>query len=199
MHALVIQGFRSYFQQVHGTGVWANIAHSLGYAPHDFELNVTQDVSFAASFIDAGATLLRRGKTEILEDFGLFLASHDATASFRRLMRFSGPNFAEFVFGLPDLPPRTALAVPDLALPRIDVADTQFGMEIGVRNTVPGFDHVLAGIVRGMADDYGDLVQVEPTQSLALRYHADNTYWAVKIIKVGYSKGREFSLLETAQ
>ncbi|MGB1236245.1 MAG: heme NO-binding domain-containing protein [Planktomarina sp.] len=195
MHALIVKGLKGYFTHIHGAKIWATIAKSEGYAPDDFELTIVEDRQLANRFVVKGAQLLDRTDDDLLQDFGLYLITHPSTNALRRLMRFSGPDFMEFLVSLPDLAPRVSLAVPDLILPRVDVAEIELGFEVAIRDTIDGFDHVLVGVIRGMADDYGALVDITQTDCKANRDLPDYSYWSVLVLDVAFHKGREFGLL----
>ena len=77
---------------------------------------------------------------------GTYLVSHPARAGIRRLLRFGGSDFRDFLHSLEDLPERGRLALPDLLLPPISVSDQgagRYALGIG-----PGG----AGLGRGCAE-----------------------------------------------
>jgi len=198
MHALVFKGIRGFFMALHGTTVWAKIMQDAHISDDDIDLDRLTDVALGRGLLTTGAKAMGQDMPQMLEAFGLYLTAHPTTQALRRLMRFSGADFIEFLYALPDLPPRVALAVPDLHLPRIDVADMPGGVEVAVRDDLPGFEHILAGIIGGMADDYGALIHIEQTDCQANDDRPEYSYWAVLVIDEFHSSGRSFSLLRDA-
>ncbi|MEL7026106.1 MAG: heme NO-binding protein, partial [Pseudomonadota bacterium] len=80
----------------------------------------------------------------------------------RRLLRFGGVDFADFLDSLDELPERARLAVPSLVLPAIDVHEVGYDeYQIFCRSEFGRFGKILAGALRAMADDYGCLSLIE--------------------------------------
>ncbi|MGV6840405.1 MAG: heme NO-binding domain-containing protein [Planktomarina sp.] len=198
MHALVFKGIRGFFVALHGHTVWAKIMQDNAISDEDIDLDRLAALDLAWAVLKTGADAVGQSLPQTLEAFGLYLTSHPNTYAVRRLMRFSGADFIEFLYALPDLAPRAAMAVPDLALPRIDVADIPGGVEVAVRDDVPGFEHILAGIIGGMADDYGALIHIEQTICQANPDRPEYSYWSVLVIDEFHTSGRSFSLLKDA-
>lgn len=65
-----------------------------------YEDSVTLDVLAALGVV------LDRPQQDILEDIGTYLVSHPKVEPLRRLLRFGGPTFTEFLHSLDDLPAR---------------------------------------------------------------------------------------------
>ena len=108
--------------------------------------------------LDATARFLDKPRTDVLEDIGTYLASHPNVEALRRLLRFGGAHFIEFLYSLDDLHDRARLAVDDLELPRLTlVRHTENHYSLLCGAAFPGWGHVLVGILRVMADDYGAL------------------------------------------
>jgi len=140
--------------------------------------------------LDAIGVTLDKPVEAVLEDLGTFLVSNPHLEPLRRLLRFGGVNFLEFLYSLDDLRDRARLAVPDLDLPQLEVAEAGGGVfDIGIRWTSEGFGHVLVGILRAMADDYGDLVFLE---------HRGTEEGAelvrVTLLETDFAEGRAFDL-----
>ncbi len=59
----------------------------------------------------------------LLEDLGTYLVSHPNVQGLRRLLRFGGAGFIDFLHSLDELHDRARLAVPDLDLPQLELRD----------------------------------------------------------------------------
>ena len=57
--------------------------------------------------------LLGRPVAGMMEDLGTYLIMNPSFPAVRRLLRFSGVTFLDFLHSLDDLPDRVRLAVPD--------------------------------------------------------------------------------------
>jgi hypothetical protein len=142
--------------------------------------------------IVAASVELNKPRSTMLEDLGTYLVTHPSTDRVRRLLRFMGTGFVEFAFALEDLPDRARLAIPDLDLPVMKVA--QFGqnaLQITVDYPVAGAEHILLGVLRAMADDYGTLVLLEVHADLEGAPRLD-----VTVLETDFSSERTFALAE---
>jgi hypothetical protein len=108
----------------------------------------------------------------------------------RRLLRFGGINFEEFLHSLDDLPDRARLAVSDLDLPGLEIDERADGcFELLCRSGVPGFGYVLVGMLRVIADDYGALVLLDHETG-----ENDLEKIFITLIDKDFSQGRKFDL-----
>lgn len=163
MHAVMARAIQCLIGDVWGAAVWAAIAADVG--PDPAALPGPGDAARLARLLHAASAQLDRTPDCLLEDLGTYLVSHPARAGIRRLLRFGGADFRDFLHSLEDLPERGRLALPDLTLPVITVTDRGAG---GYRLAIgPGFAGVgplLTGLLRAMADDYGALVLIDPAR-----------------------------------
>jgi hypothetical protein len=112
--------------------------------------------------VKAAARVLDRPPESLLEDLGTALVSRSSTDPVRRLMRFGGVTFVDFLHSLEELRGRGRMAVPELDLPdlQLDEAGPQI-YRLTCATNMPGAAHVLMGLLRAMADDYGALVLLD--------------------------------------
>lgn len=128
----------------------------------NFEAMFDYDDAYLPKVLNGCAISLERDQSTILEDIGTYLVTQQNQASVRRLMRFGGETFVDMLHSLDELPGRTRLAVSGLGLPQISVREHAPLCFTVVCDGVPlGFGHVLVGLLRAMADDYGALALVE--------------------------------------
>ncbi len=116
--------------------------------------------------------------------------SHPNVEALRRLLRFGGVNFVEFLHSLDDLPERARLAVNDLTIPGLELEEhspEKFSLRCSY--DYPGFGHVIIGVLRTMADDYGALVFLEHSGMKDGVEIID-----VTLIETAFASGREFDL-----
>lgn len=165
MHGLILRAIQSFLRDIWGAAFWQSVAQDLRLPAQGFEAMLTYDPALGALVLDNAAARLNRSRDSLLEDMGTYLVSHPRRDGVRRLLRFGGAGFADFVHSLTHLPGRVRLAVPDLVLPAVQV--TPLGPECfqvtvgqGV-DLAPSLATMLVGLVRAMADDYGALVLIE--------------------------------------
>ena len=106
--------------------------------------------------------VLGRSRETLLEDLGHYLVSNASLTSVRRLLRFCGVNFVDFVNSLEELPERGHLALPNLDLPELELLDHGGGrFTLNCTAALQGTGHIMVGLLRAMADDYGALVTLD--------------------------------------
>lgn len=148
------------------------------------------DDDLTEKVVDAACVVLRKPRDMLLEDLGTYLVSHPNLERLRRLLRFGGETFADFLHSLDELPERSRLAVPDLDLPDLEliqVDDDTF--QLSCYWDRPGFGHVLVGLLRTLADDYGALVYLE---HLGLKMGRETL--SISLLDSGFASGRRFDL-----
>ena len=190
MHGLINRSLQCFLRDTYGQPVWEAIARDadLGFAA--FEAMLTYDNDLTDRVINAGAAILRRPRETLLEDMGHYLVSHESQIALRRLLRFSGINFADFVNSLEELPDRGRLALPDLDVPELQLTDYGAGrLSLKCTATLQGAGHILAGLLRAMADDYGALVMLD-----TLEADGGGEVIAIQIADQAFNEARPFSL-----
>ncbi len=162
MHGLINRSLQCFLRDTYGYPAWDAIAREAGLGMVDFESMLSYDDAVTEQVIAAAVTVLRRPRDTLLEDLGNHLVSHDGGTSLCRLLRFSGVNFADFLNAMEELPERGRLVLPELDLPDLDLADHGGGkFQLRVASRLPGAGHIILGLLRAMADDYGALVLME--------------------------------------
>ena len=159
MHGLVNRALRDFAHAQGGAAAWERVMSVIDIPPEDFGLFRVTDTGNTSALIRTIAVEMDRPLADFCEDWGHWIVAAPEHATIRRLLRFSGRSFIDFVHSIEDLPDRAQLAVPGLKLPPLDVRDHgrgHFTIEVGTR--IPGTDHALLGILRAMADDYSALV-----------------------------------------
>lgn len=158
MHGLINRSIERFVRESYGEEAWADIAGQIGLDGAGFEGFRRYPDALTMRLVAASAARLAKPEAELLEDFGAWLAR---TEPIRRLLRFSGADFADFILALEELPGRVRMIVPDLEMPRIAVAAVAADrFRVGVSHALPEWRSVLAGILRAMSDDYGALALI---------------------------------------
>jgi hypothetical protein len=161
--------------------------------PHmSFEPMLHYPLEQTEAAIEAAARVLDRPREQVLEDMGTYLVSHPNVQALRRLLRFGGVGFTDFLQSLEDLRGRGRLALPDLELPVLDLAEhAPDRYTLRVCAPVDGAGHVMLGLLRAMADDYGALVTLDYLGS-----GAEGEEIAIHLLDMRFSSGRPFDLVE---
>ncbi len=206
MHGLISKAIQSFLQDSHGDSLWEDVALRSGVAqllgPDGFEAMQSYDTALVEAVLATASQLLVTPRESLLEDLGTYLVSNDRLEALRRLLRFGGVSFTDFLYSLDDLQGRTRMAVPELELPELSISEDGPGRFILTCHRCPGgFGHVMVGVLRTLADDYGALAVLEhrgsrPTPVQGTR-RADQTYDELIVIELydpAYHAGRSFEL-----
>lgn len=190
MHGLINRSIQSFVRDTYGEEAWARIAQAAGLSGAGFETMLHYDDSVTGAVLQAAADVLARPAEVILEDLGTYLVSHPNVEALRRLLRFGGRTFPDFLDSLDELPGRGRLAVPDLELPQLDLEDEGGGQFLlTCRGQPSGFGYVMAGVLRAMADDYGALALLEHEGA-----DEGGERLSIRLLDARFASGRQFSL-----
>lgn len=190
MHGLINRTIQIYVTATHGRDAWESVTRVAGMDFTEFEGMMRYSEKYTPRILDAMSSVLDRPRADLMEDLGTFLVSYAEFERVRRLLRFGGMDFVEFLHSLDDLDERVRLAVPDLNLPKLELhalADGAFTLHCAASE--PGYGHAMIGLLRAMADDYG---------ALALLEHAGlrdgKEVVSIRLVESDFAEGRSFEL-----
>ncbi|MEQ9695800.1 heme NO-binding domain-containing protein [Shimia sp. SDUM112013] len=192
MHGLMNRAIQSFVRDTYGRDRWVEVTRLAGLDFINFEAMLQYDDALTDAVLDACAQVLGVPRETILEDIGTYLVSHPNVEALRRLLRFGGETFVEFLHSLDELPDRARLAVEDLRLPGMELREHSLNrFSLVCRGSQPGFGHVMMGVLRALADDYGALVFLECRDQ-----PSDQPFETVDItlFESAFAEGRSFDL-----
>ncbi|WP_420862943.1 heme NO-binding domain-containing protein [Algirhabdus cladophorae] len=190
MHGLINRSVECFIRDTYGKATWLNALHDANVPQKSFEGMLHYDDHLTGDVISATAQLLKRSESELLEDLGIYLVSHSNTQALRRLLRFGGVNFVDFLHSLDDLPGRARMAVADLDMPELELHQTtREDFKLYVRSDKFSFGPIVLGALRAMADDYGALV-VMSADGAGLQ----GELISISVLSDSYTEGRSFQL-----
>ncbi len=191
MHGLINRSVQCFLRDTFGTEVWHAVAADAGVPAEGFEPLLRYEDAITLRLVDAAADRLGRPRESLLEDLGTYLVSHPNREGLRRLLRFGGVGYVDFLHSIDDLPGRGRLAVPDLDLPQLELTEEGGGrFLLACRAPHSAFATVMIGVLRAMADDYGALVLLEP----AGRGEDGAELIAIDLLDQSFAEGRRFDL-----
>jgi hypothetical protein len=194
MHGLILRTVQRFVTDLYGSSRWQAVIKKADLDFDNFESMLEYSESEAKSLLKGLEASFEQPLEELFEDLGTYLISHPSNETVRRLLRFSGVNFEDFLFAIDDLPGRVRLAIPDLDLPHLDLRAYASGtFSLSIYSAMPGFGHALVGLMRTMADDYGALVMVEYTGS-----NQGCETLEIKLLESTFADGRSFDLTSAA-
>lgn len=194
MHGLMNRAIECFVRDTYGPRKWFAVARAVELEGAAFEPMLTYDDQVTVDVIRAASLEMDKPSEVFLEDLGTYLVSHPTTQALRRLLRFGGVTFLEFLNSLDELPGWARLAVSDLDLPELELHEEGNGrFLLHCRFHRPGFGHVLTGILRAMADDYGALVMLDMVET-----RGDVEVISIVLLEAAYAEGRHFQLAADA-
>lgn len=159
MLGLINRSIQNFLNDTHGESVWLGVVRRAGVGISRYEPMLQYQDALTLQLIDAACAELSRSRIELLEDLGTYLSAREPV---RRLLRYGGSDYSGFLNSLDDLRDRAQMALSDLELPKLKLfphGDGRFWLQVTA--SMSGWDGVFAGLLRGMADDYGTLALIE--------------------------------------
>lgn len=191
MHGLINRSLEGFLRDTYGNKIWQDVVTAAALEFDNFEAMLEYDDALTYAVLDAAAAQLARPRETLLEDMGTYLVSNPKVEALRRLLRFGGVTFTEFLHSLEDLHERAKLAVPELELPRLYLLGPSDSgdFKLVCNGGYVGFGYVLMGLLRTMADDYGALVLLDSQ---------DNGNGSgeinIQVVETSFADGRDFCL-----
>ena len=197
MHGLVNRSLQCFLRDTYGGELWDAVAWGAGIGPDGFEAMREYDDALTDAVL-AAAERLAKPPEALLEDLGAYLVTLEPL---RRLLRFGGVNYPDFLQSLDDLQGRAQLALPELGLPALRLtgdAGGHFALHLpeepdgsAMARLAPP---VLAGILRAMADDYGALAVIALAERQGQGARPGAPAIRIDLLQARYAKGRHFHL-----
>lgn len=186
MDALLLRSLEGYVRDTFGQPVWLAICRRAVLKFDTFEPMLRYDRGMADRIAAHVADELGRPVEAIWEDMGIYVVTNPGHEGVRRLLRFGGHGFVDFLHSLEEAPGRARLAMPGLDLPEITLAETardQF--DITCSSPLMGVQRVLVGMLTAMADDYGALCLIDAGEGDRI---------SVRVLDRRHAEGRSFDL-----
>lgn len=190
MHGLLNRAIQNFVTDTYGGEVWAAVAQRAKLDVPSFEAMLVYEDALTGDVLRALTAEMDKPRGVLLEDIGTYLVSHPNLEPLRRLLRFGGLTFVDFLHSLDDLPDRARLAVPDLTLPEMHLTDKgggRFCLTCGPN--FPGAGHVMVGALTALADDYGALALVAHAGAGPTGERLD-----IELLEAAFAEGRSFDL-----
>ncbi|QXT40963.1 heme NO-binding domain-containing protein [Gymnodinialimonas ceratoperidinii] len=189
---MINRALQGFVIETYGKDVWDEVRSVADLRFDEFEAMLRYEDALTLSCFNAVTQVMSLPEISVLEDLGIYLITHPPLDPLRRLLRFGGASFTEFILSLDELAERGRMAIPDIELPEFSVR--QIGpdeFEVTAHWSMPGIGGILLGALRAMADDYGALaiLNLEPFDGRAERL-------TITIHDTHHAAGRQFLLAE---
>lgn len=191
MHGMINRAVQCFVRDTYGQEKWIEAAQKADLGFDNFEAMLSYPDAVTLRMLSSCAQILNKPVETLLEDLGTYLVSHPNVEAIRRLLRFGGGSFVDFLFSLNELEGRARLALPDLEMPKLAISYLQDGTYcLKCAAQLPGAGYAMLGVMRAMADDYGALVFLEH-KGWADSGEEEIT---VHLLEAAFAEGREFDL-----
>jgi Haem-NO-binding len=186
MDALLLRSLQSYVLDTFGTSRWQEVCRRAGLTVETFEPMLRYDRGAADRIAQVAADVLGRSVDTVWEDVGTYLVTNPDREGVRRLLRFGGVCFSDFLHSLEEMPGRARLAMPDIEVPDVTLdAVSQDRFELRCQSQMRGLQRVLVGLLTAMADDYGVLCLIEP---------GEDGCTSIAVLDMRHARARHFDL-----
>jgi hypothetical protein len=186
MDALMLRFLQGYVRDTFGPGVWQAVCRHAELTVETFEPMLRYDPGMADKVAAHAAAVLGRSVDAIWEDMGTHLVTSPGHEGVRRLLRFGGIGFGDFLHSLEEMPGRARLAMPDLDLPEVTLNELAPDLfDLRCQSHLHGTLRVLSGLLTAMADDYGTLCLIENVAEDQI---------SIRILDSAHSEARPFDL-----
>lgn len=167
MHGMINRGLQSFVHDYYGARKWEEACIAADLPFYSFETLVHYEDDVTRRLLETLSVVLDRKKDDILEDFGTYVVTDKRLSGIRRLLRFGGETYVDFLMSLEDFSARFKVAMPFLEVPKLTLETRPDNVYV-VRYEYarPGYGPVMLGLLRAMADDYGTLVTIEHRSKL---------------------------------
>jgi len=186
MDALLLRSLQGYVRDTFGPKVWQAVCRRASLKVETFEPMLRYESGMADRVAQFAADVLGRPAETVWEDMGIYLVTNPGNEGVRRLLRFGGLGFADFLHSLEEMPGRARLAMPELDLPEValhEIGPDRF--EIRCQSQQKGIVRILVGMLTAMADDYGTLCLLDAGEDGRI---------SVRILDSFHGTGRRFDL-----
>jgi hypothetical protein len=187
---MVNRALQGFLVATYGPEIWAEVRVQAGLGFDDFEAMLHYDDVMTLAAFEAACQVMRKPPNALLEDIGTWLVTDAQLEPLRRLLRFAGPTFLDFLNSLEELGDRGRLAMPDLDMPKIEVEQLDpSNFRLRASWVLPGIAPILLGSLRAMADDYGALafLRLDGVEDGVECLH-------IQLLDAAFSEGRRFDL-----
>ncbi len=192
MHGLINRSIQRFLCDTYGAPLWQQVGEASSAPAEGFEALLPYDDALTFAMLDAAADRLGKPRDALLEDLGAFLVTLEPL---RRLLRFGGVDYADFLMSLDELPARARMALPEIDAPHLVLTVEGAGrLKLSVRGRVPGWGLVMSGLLRAMADDYGALALIDVAPTSAVETTCDHI--TVELLDASHTRGRRFELAQ---
>ncbi len=166
MYGIVNKVICDYITKEHGSETWSAIQKGAGVEINNFVLNEVYPDEMTFALLNSTAKILNLS----MRDLSLILGRHwvldTGLVNAPLYMCSAADNLRSFLHLLPDLHSRVMLVYPQAKAPEFSCSDAgDRSVRLDYYSDRTGFEDYLEGLLMGLAEYYGEKVQVRLLQS----------------------------------
>lgn len=178
MYGMVNNAFRQYVIDRQGAAAWNDIVDRAELEVPEFGAMMAYDDSVTLSIVSAMAAELNVDVEALLHDVGRSWVGFAKSTSFAGLLAMAGQDFATLISSLDDMHARIKSSLPDLRPPSFESQRRDDGLiEVTYRSEREGLFPFVLGVLEGLADDFGEQIEVTDFQQLS----SSSAKWTLKL------------------
>jgi len=190
MHGLVCCAIQGFLQETYGARLWRDVRSGAGLAFESFEPMLRYKSEMAERLLASACARLDKPVAALLEDVGTWIVTHSSDGAVRRLLRFGGADFREFLLSLDELPGRIQMTIPDIDVPQFHLNELDGArVELVLSWNEVNLSAFILGAIRAISDDYGALVLMEARDVGALE-----TIIQIELLDNSFAQARDFTI-----
>lgn len=194
MHGLINKALQGFLVDAYGRPVWQSICQDAELPVDTFEVMLDYDPQLTYAIVSAATWHLDISSDAFLEDVGTWIVANPAQDPIRRLLRFGGADFSDFLMSLDELPGRAQLALPNLEVPEFELGQTARNVfQLEVKWITADLSSIIVGALRAIADDYGALVLIDQVTT-----KPEHVVVSIELLDNQFNAGRSFELSRAA-
>ncbi len=162
MYGMVNRAIRDLVLDGHDEAVWHEICDLAGLPTYDFNDSATYDDAVTYDLVNAASEVLGASADDLLRAFGRHWILFTGSEGWGSLFAMAGDDLTSFISGLDALHSRVQITMPECRMPSFRSERRPDGsLEIEYRSERAGLGPMVAGLLAGLAEHFGETWSVE--------------------------------------
>ena len=162
MYGLVNQAIEELVCARYGNATWDNIRQLAKTEVDGFVRMESYPDAITYNIVGAACQHLEISAEALLEEIGMYWVKFTGAKGYGEILESAGSDLFELLANLDDMHSRVAMVYPKLAPPSFE-CETLSSSKIVLhyRSHRDGLAHMVIGLIKGLADHFGDTITVE--------------------------------------
>lgn len=167
MYGMINRAIEDMAVQLGGPLLWEEIRQS-AKVTDDFESMRSYPDELTYRLVAAASELLGQTPDELLRHFGRYWIGYAQRSGYGPMLALCGADLPSFLASLNQMHARIAMTLPDLKMPTFDCTEEPDGsLRLQYRSPRPGLAMFVLGLLEGLGEYFGLVLEIEHTVSRA--------------------------------